>query len=259
MKNYNVKIIQFILFLTSLTVFSCKKEVDLATKKSIIQKQDTINISISNNYFLVIDEKEHIDFFQPIKNKLIAEENYVQVLYEKDYIVLNLEIGRNADYYEDIYISKSFPLIIKKVVSTSIIKDASNIEKLECVEYINKPLNQDSRCKSLNSNDKKCTQKTISSNNSYNKQLFRLVSCENKRFSIRIEDNRYEILDKGRIISKGSIQGDMKKETPKIKLGKIDAVFYEDSLVIENYKNSDNSKAHFIQCKSKYLTFEKQE
>lgn len=83
--------------------------------------------------------------------------------------------------------------------------------------------------------------------------------CENNRFSIRIEDNRYEILDKGKIISKGNIQGDMKKESQKIKLGKIETVFYEDSLVIENYKNSDISKAHFIQCKSKYLTFEKQE
>ncbi|MCW3161464.1 hypothetical protein [Chryseobacterium oryctis] len=259
MKNYNIRILQFILLLASLTLFSCKKKFSLSTNDSIIQKHDTIIINISDKYFLNINNSEIIDFFQPIKNKLINEEIYAQVLYEKDNIILNLEIGNNANYYEDIYISKSPPLIIEKIVSTTIIKNTSTPEKLECIEIINEPLNNTSKYKPSKSKDKKCEQTIIASNDLPKNEIFQLISCENSRFSIRLNDNNYEILDKGKIISKGSMQGEIKKEAQKIKLGKIDAIFYKDSLVIENYKNSDIKNAHFTQCNSQYLIFEKRQ
>lgn len=82
-------------------------------------------------------------------------------------------------------------------------------------------------------------------------------NCENSRFSIHLENNVYEILDRGKIISKGKINQDKTNNSNIIKLGKIEGVYYKDSIVIENYKNMDIKKAHFIQCNSRFLTFEK--
>ncbi|WP_426476709.1 hypothetical protein ACP3T3_15435 [Chryseobacterium sp. CBSDS_008] len=211
MKNYNIKILQFTLLLTSLTLFSCKKKFNLSTNDSIIEKHDTISISISDKYLLTINNNETIDFFQPIKNKLITEEIDAQVLYEKNYIILNLEIGNNANYYEDIYIYKSLPLIIEKRVSTTIIKNTSTPEKLECIEIINEPLNNTSRYKYSKSKDKKCKQTIIASNGFPKNEIFHLITCGNNRFSIHIDDNRYEILDREKIISRGNIQGETTK------------------------------------------------
>lgn len=79
--------------------------------------------------------------------------------------------------------------------------------------------------------------------------------CENSRFSIRIDDNRYEILDKEKIISKGIVKINRTENPNIISLGKIEGAFYKDSIVIQNYGNSKNEYIHFVQCDSKYLTF----
>ena len=154
MKNYKtMKNIIFSLLIILST--SCKKtaEVNLKTvsqqpiSNNVTFSKDTTIIEIDDNYKLKINNNElneSVDFFQPIKNKLINEEIYAQILYDKKNIIINLEIGKNADVYEDIFLSKKEPLIIEKMVRTTIIK--KNVpEKMECKKIINKPFSSTSR------------------------------------------------------------------------------------------------------------------
>ena len=150
MKNYrsmkNIIISLFIIFL------SCKKtsEVNLKTisQQHTSNPKDTTIIEIDNNYKLKINNKvikESLDFFQTIKNKLINEDIYAQILYDKKNIIINLEIGKNADVYEDIFLSKKEPLIIERIVRTTIVKTNEFPEKTECKKIINKPFLPTSR------------------------------------------------------------------------------------------------------------------
>ncbi|KMQ69261.1 hypothetical protein ACM39_03960 [Chryseobacterium sp. FH2] len=106
----------------------CKKEHKnnfINTSKEITQRKfnnDTILIKITDNYDLDIIRNSHssekINFFQPIKDKLINEEIYSQVLYNSKNIILSVETPLNIDeYYEDIYISKKEKRRRKKFVN----------------------------------------------------------------------------------------------------------------------------------------------
>ncbi len=99
----------------------------------------------------------------------------------------------------------------------------------------------------------------LSNENNNSKRLINSTyvakNCENSRFTIHLENNVYEILDRGKIISKGKINQDKTSNSNIIKLGKIEGSYYKDSIVIQNYGNSINEYNHFVQCDSKYLTF----
>jgi hypothetical protein len=87
--------------------------------------------------------------------------------------------------------------------------------------------------------------------------VYVLKSCESTRFSIKIDikNSNYEylILDKSKIILRGKVL----INNTQIKLGKIEGVISDNSIVIQNYGNSMNEYVHFTQCDEKYLTFEK--
>ncbi len=140
MKNYRT-IKNTIFYLLIILLISCKKtsEVNLKTvtqqqiSNNVTFSKDTTIIEIDNNYNLKINNNgpnESIDFFQPIKNNLINEDIYAQILYDKKNIIINLEIGKNADVYEDIFLSKKEPLIIEKIIRTTIIKNNEFPEKM---------------------------------------------------------------------------------------------------------------------------------
>lgn len=88
-----------------------------------------------------------------------------------------------------------------------------------------------------------------------------LESCENSRFSLKIGDNNsFRILDKTKTISSGKLSFDKDNKLPlSCSFGKIGALFYGDSIIIQNYGNSMNEYEHFTQCDEKYLIFKKQE
>ncbi|MBD3906219.1 hypothetical protein NAL32_16515 [Chryseobacterium sp. Ch-15] len=92
-------------------------------------------------------------------------------------------------------------------------------------------------------------------NNDSKNSLYVSKDCENSRFSLKISDKTFQILDKGKTISKGKIEIN-KSETPNIIiLDNIEGRYYGDSIVIQNYGNSMNEYNHFTQCDQKYLTF----
>lgn len=92
-------------------------------------------------------------------------------------------------------------------------------------------------------------------NNDKKSSIYVSKDCENSRFSLKIFDNTFQILDKGKTISKGIIEINKSQTSNVISLGKIDGVNYGDSIVIQNYGNSVNQFMHFTQCDKKYLTF----
>jgi len=167
MKNYKTlknTIFSLLIILST----SCKKtaEVNLKTvsqqpiSNNVTFSKDTTIIEIDDNYKLKINNNglnESVDFFQPIKDKLINEEIYAQILYDKKNIIINLEIGKNADVYEDIFLSKKEPLIIEKIIRTTIIKK-NFPEKMECKKIINKSFLPTSRYK-INEKMKDCESK----------------------------------------------------------------------------------------------------
>lgn len=160
MKNYNMKNLIFILFIFLL---NCKKESqkdNFNLSHTVLETNDTITIGIANDYLLIINknkqEVEKLNYFQPILNELINENSYAQILYEKSNIIINLEIGQNADVYEDIYLSKTNPLILEKIVRTTINKISNTTEKIVCEEKIDKPLTLNARYKTIDDNFKKC-------------------------------------------------------------------------------------------------------
>lgn len=175
MKNYSLK---NLIFIVLLIFSSCKKDISPLFKsnnseqKEInnIQKEnfknitDTIRVDITDDYKLKIIKEngyqEEIDFFQPIKDKLINEEIYVQILYEKNNIVINLELGENADVYEDIFLSKKDPIIIKQIIRTTINKTNNVPKKIVCEEKINQPF-LFSKYKVIDEKLKKCKIKKI--------------------------------------------------------------------------------------------------
>lgn len=123
--------------------------------------RDTIRIDITDDNKLKIFKNDEIpqelDFFSPIKGKLTNDDIYAQILYEKNNIIINLEIGKNADIYEDIYLSKNdIPIIIERIVRTTIIKSSAMPQKLVCEQKINKPLSS-SVYSPLDDKSKKCT------------------------------------------------------------------------------------------------------
>ncbi|WP_139164632.1 hypothetical protein [Chryseobacterium taeanense] len=123
-----------------------------------MKKLDTIAININKDYDLEIlsrPKKEIVNFFQPIKNQLISESSYAQVLYDKKNIVINIEIGDNANQYEDIYLSKTYPIILEKIIRTTIDKKEYT-EKLECEEIINEKVSEKTRYRKINNDKKKC-------------------------------------------------------------------------------------------------------
>lgn len=153
-----------IIFIVLLIFLSCKKASKSYPKTSSQQQlskidiKDSLTVEIDDNYLLRIDvgkKREKIDFFEPIKNKLINEIIYAQILYDKENVIINLEVGQNADIYEDLYLSKSLPITIEKIVTTTIIKNDIS-EKIECVEIINQPLLTDSKYKTINDKLKEC-------------------------------------------------------------------------------------------------------
>lgn len=160
-----------LIFLSIIFLFTnCKKEsfkVSNSKHSSVKinnhKKLDTIAININNDYDLEIispPKKEIINFFQPIKNQLMNESSYVQILYNKKNIVINIEVGDNADLYEDIYLSKTKPIIIEKIIRTTIDKK-ENVDKLECQEIIGEKLSENTRYREIDDHNKKCRSEKI--------------------------------------------------------------------------------------------------
>lgn len=89
-----------------------------------------------------------------------------------------------------------------------------------------------------------------------------LKTCENSKFSINIKNMQknivFKICDKTKTISKGIVNIDKTENPITIGLGKIDGMYYGDSIVIQNYGNSMNEYDHFVQCDQKFLTFIKE-
>ncbi|MFC6269749.1 hypothetical protein [Frigoriflavimonas asaccharolytica] len=129
-------------------------------KKVISNPSDSVIVNITNNYNLEIlnGSKYHqnFDFFQPIKNDLIKEKYYTQIIYDRNNIIINTEIGENANIYEDYYLSKSIPIKIDKIVRTTINKNSSEVEKLMCSEIVNEILSSSTKYRPLNNKLKKC-------------------------------------------------------------------------------------------------------
>ncbi|MEC5172778.1 hypothetical protein [Chryseobacterium nepalense] len=168
MKNCNLKNLIFIMLIIFL---GCKKNVPAyvesdylyqnqknSKQKNLKNIADTLRIDISSDYKLQIKENrlsKEIDFFQPIKDKLLNGEIYAQVLYETNNIVINLEIDENANIYEDIYLSKKEPVMIEKIIRTTIIKTNNFPKKIICEQKINQPL-LSSIYKSIEEKHKNC-------------------------------------------------------------------------------------------------------
>lgn len=159
------------IFLSIIFLFTnCKKEnikVSNSQQSSVkvnnYKKPDTIAININNDYDLEIigpSQKEIFNFFQPIKSQLINESSYAQILYNKKNIVINIEVGNNANQYEDIYLSKTYPIILEKIIRTTIDKK-DHPEKLECQEIINEKLSKKTRYRKINDDKKKCRAEKI--------------------------------------------------------------------------------------------------
>ncbi|RRJ87374.1 hypothetical protein EG240_15225 [Paenimyroides tangerinum] len=157
-----------ILFFLTL-LLCCEKSIEnnIESETQSKVKNDTLELVITDDYLLKINKKNKqinsIDFFRPIKHELIDEKIYAQILYEKKNIIINLEIGENANYYEDIYLTKVEPIKIEKMVATSIIKTSEFLQKIECIEVINEPI-LSSYYRTLNSKEKKCTKINIDNN-----------------------------------------------------------------------------------------------
>lgn len=154
-----------IFFISIFSLFlNCKKEDSLIIEKKQLSKEiikDTIKINIDSNYNLEISKDKKINFFAPIKDKLKNEEIYPQIIYDKKNIIINLEIGENANLFEDIYISKSLPIRIEKIIRTTITKTSPYPEKLECEEIFNEVLTPNSRYLKINDNNKDCKSKKM--------------------------------------------------------------------------------------------------
>lgn len=86
-----------------------------------------------------------------------------------------------------------------------------------------------------------------------------LKSCENSRFKIKIEKksgiNSFLIYDKNKIISKGKVKMQNEEGTLYLTFGKIDGLYENNKIQIQNYGNSMNEYVHFTQCEEKYLSF----
>lgn len=173
MKNYRIK---SIIFLLILFFISCKKNYRTIPHKETIrqsptlekekeqQKKDTISVEITQDNFLLVKDNNQqmkIDFFSPIKEKIENEDSYVQIIYGKNNIVINIETMQNANVYEDFYLSKTFPLQIEKVKRTTIDKIGNFPTKLECVQLINKTLDSKTRYFETDKNKVKCTEKKL--------------------------------------------------------------------------------------------------
>lgn len=88
-----------------------------------------------------------------------------------------------------------------------------------------------------------------------------LKSCENSRFKIKIEKKSgiysFLIYDKNKIISKGKIKKQTIEGSTYLTFGKIEGLYEDDKIQIQNYGNSMNEYIHFTQCLEKYLSFVK--
>lgn len=125
MKNWKVNnlIFVFLVILLGCKNEPARKNVEIPMQSVFFEKpsltlNDTISINITNSYDLDIVKDNNvlkkINFFEPIKDRLENEEVYAQILYEKKNIIINLEIGENADIYEDIYLSKKRTFTYRK-------------------------------------------------------------------------------------------------------------------------------------------------
>lgn len=86
-----------------------------------------------------------------------------------------------------------------------------------------------------------------------------LKSCENSRFKIKIEEKSgiysFLIYDKNKIISKGKVKMEKEEGSLYLTFGKIDGLYENNKIQIQNYGNSMNEYVHFTQCEEKYLSF----
>lgn len=85
--------------------------------------------------------------------------------------------------------------------------------------------------------------------------IYKLKSCQDSRFTIKITKSQkiyyYLIFDKEKTISKGKVI--LNKNN--FYLGKIQGIFSNGNLQIENYDAVIPKSLHFTQCDEKYLTF----
>ncbi|WP_268846642.1 hypothetical protein [Flavobacterium aestivum] len=93
--------------------------------------------------------------------------------------------------------------------------------------------------------------------------VYVLESCENSRFKIKIEKKAgiysFLIYDKSKIISKGTVKKQKTDDVVYLAFGKMEGIYNENKIQIQNYGNSMNRYAHFTQCDEKYLSFIKSE
>ena len=150
-----------------MTIGGCKKtssapnNVNQKIENNVISNpHDSIIVNITSDYNLELlngsGYHQNFNFFQPIKENLIIEKYYTQIIYDKKNIIINTEIGENADIYEDYYLSKSIPVKIEKIIRTTINKNSPNVEKLLCTEIVNEILSSSSKYRPLNNKLKKC-------------------------------------------------------------------------------------------------------
>ncbi len=159
MINYRMKLISLLVLFI---LFSCNNvnsqniKIDESNESNIV---DSVKLSLSSDYYLVINkyqkDSQRINFFESVINELQKEKMYVQILYDKKNIIINLEIGENANLYEDYYLSKKIPIIIEKIIRTTIDKTNPMI-KSECEKILNIPLSSDSRYKKVSNDTMKC-------------------------------------------------------------------------------------------------------
>ena len=92
--------------------------------------------------------------------------------------------------------------------------------------------------------------------------LYVLKSCENGRFKLKIDKKNasylYFILDGKKIISKGKVNINKEDDIINVIFGKMEGIFKQNEIQIQNYGNSMNEYNHFTQCSEKYLLFIKQ-
>lgn len=88
---------------------------------------------------------------------------------------------------------------------------------------------------------------------------YALKSCENSRFKIKIEKKSglysFLIFDKNKIISKGKVKKQNIDGAIYLTFGKIEGLYENDKIQVQNYGNSMNEYIHFTQCQEKYLSF----
>lgn len=253
---------KYLFILTLLILFSCKQN---ETKNKTIDNKITTEVLISKRKDTIISITQNISLY-------FGNYDKVQNLWKNPKLIKNKKDTLNIQNWDNNWGSELNikPSYNKKfMILDAIIKDeVEDGDKTQTYENYTCQLIDISNSSVIDSFQENCdgewnegnewvsnNETIFIGNNGSKNSLYVCKECENSRFSIKISDKTFQILDKGKTISKGIIEINKVKIPNLISLGKINGVYYEDSIVIQNYGNSMNEYNHFTQCDYKYLTF----